>query len=372
MKWNWQYKGWPQFTYNKMALDALEAKFLHQSGIVLGTLKHINKGELSELTVDLISTEAIKTSEIEGEFLNRDSVQSSIRKNFGLDTKPRRSSPAEQGIAEMMVDLYKTFDEPFSHTKLFQWHKMLTSGRRDLTDIGCYRTHKEPMQIISGTDYAAKVHFEAPPSESMGNEMERFLNWINTSHDLPLLTRAGIAHLYFECIHPFEDGNGRIGRAVAEKTLSQAIGQPTLLALSQTIQNNHKAYYSNLERFNKSLEITGWLVYFAETILEAQSYSLRLIEFLIAKTKFYDRYRGQVNDRQDRAINRMFKEGLDGFKGGLSAENYISITEATRPTATRDLADLVAKGALRKTGERRYTRYWLNIDGNDRMTTRNS
>lgn len=365
MKWNWQHKDWPQFDYDKTALDALEAKFLHQSGIVLGTLKHINEGELSELTVDLISTEAIKTSEIEGEFLNRDSVQSSIKKNFGLDTKLRRSSLAEQGIAEMMVDLYKTFDEPFSHAKLFQWHKMLTSGRRDLTDIGRYRTHKEPMEIISGADYAAKVHYEAPPSGSMNDEMERFLNWINVSHYLPPLTRAGIAHLYFECIHPFEDGNGRIGRAVAEKTLSQAIGQPTLLALSQTIQNNRKAYYSNLERFNKGLEITGWLVYFAETVLEAQSYSLRLIEFLIAKTKFYDRHRGQFNDRQDKTINRIFKEGLDGFKGGLSAENYITITETTRPTATRDLTDLVAKGVFRKTGERRYTRYWLNIDGNN-------
>ncbi len=362
MQWNWQHPGWPHFTYKSGALEGLEAQFLKQSGVVIGALKHVGAGEKEDLTIDLVSIEAVKTSEIEGEFLNRDSVQASIRKNFGLDAPERRISPAEQGIAEMMTSLYQGFDEPLSEALLFQWHEMLMKGRNDLNDIGRYRTHTDAMQIVSGADYAAKVHFEAPPSDRVADEMNRFLDWYNKSRDLSPLIRAGIAHLYFESIHPFEDGNGRIGRAIAEKALSQSLGHPVLLALSHVINANKKAYYANLERANKGVEITTWLTYFAQTVLDAQSWSLRLIDFLIAKTRFFDRLRSAFNDRQNKVVARMFREGPDGFTGGLSAENYITITGATRATATRDLTDLVEKGALKKTGARRYTRYWLNVD----------
>ena len=163
-------------------------------------------------------------------------------------------------------------------------------------------------------------------------------------------------------IHPFEDGNGRIGRLLAEKSLALCQGAPTLISLSQTIERNRKAYYDALERNNKSVEITNWLIYFGNTIIEAQSYSLGLIEFIIAKTKLYDRVRGKLNERQDKVIKRMFREGPAGFKGGLSAENYISITGASRATATRDLQDLVIKGALIRTGELKSTRYYLNLN----------
>lgn len=359
MPWNWEHRDWSEFIHDSAALAPLEAQFQRQSGVVVGALKHVTDSQKDDLIVDLISTEAVKTSEIEGEILNRDSVQASIKRNFGLESPNRKVTPAEQGIAEMMTSLYKTFDDPLSDAGLFQWHRMLTSGRTDLSDIGRYRTHDEPMQIVSGADYAAKVHFEAPPSRQVKAEMARFLEWFNDSHKLPPVTRAGIAHLYFESIHPFEDGNGRIGRAIAEKALSQSLGQPTLLALSHTIQADRKAYYLNLERYNKDPEITGWLEYFAATILKAQNYSLSLIEFLIAKTRLYDRLRGQMNERQEKVVARLFREGPDGFKGGLSAENYLAITGTSRPTATRDLADLVEKGALTRTGERRYARYWL-------------
>jgi len=367
MKWNWQQNEWPDFRYDSSALSEFESRFLRQSGMLQGTLKHIGEDDKIRLTIDLMSTEAINTSEIEGEILNRDSVQSSIRRNFGLDTDNRRIPPAEQGIAEMMVDLYRTFDEPLSHSKLFTWHKMLTSGRRDLTDIGRYRTHEDAMQVVSGAVYDQKIHFEAPPSKDMQVEMSRFIDWFSgcapdAENPLPALTRAGIAHLYFVCVHPFEDGNGRIGRAISEMALSQCLGQPTLLALSYTIQNAKKAYYRNLELNNKNLEITDWLIYFAETVLNAQGYSQRLIDFLIAKIHLYDRLRGQLNERQEKIIARMFREGLEGFKGGLSADNYISITGTSRATATRDLRDLVEKNALTRTGDRKHTRYWLNID----------
>jgi Fic family protein len=200
----------------------------------------------------------------------------------------------------------------------------------------------------------------------MEKEMEGFVNWFNDTARgntaLPALTRAGIAHLYFVTIHPFEDGNGRIARALAQKVLSQALGQPTLIALSQTIQKNRKSYYEALQRAGRDNEITAWLVYFTDTILAAQETTQRMIDFLIQKTKLYDKVKDQLNERQEKALTRIFSEGLDGFKGGLSAENYISITGAARATATRDLQDLVEKGILIRTGALKSTRYHLNIE----------
>ena len=178
---------------------------------------------------------------------------------------------------------------------------------------------------------------------------------------LPILTRAGIAHLYFVSIHPFEDGNGRIGRAISEKVISEGLGHAQLIALSLSINRGRKIYYELLERSNKGNEITAWLVYFAQTVLDAQAYSQELVEFLIAKTKFYDRLRGQFNERQDKAIARMMREGPSGFKGGLSAENYIRLTGTSRATATRDLQDLVEKKALVRTGALKGTRYHLPL-----------
>ena len=202
----------------------------------------------------------------------------------------------------------------------------------------------------------------------MKDEMEAFVAWFNETgpngrRALSALTRAGIAHLYFECIHPFEDGNGRIGRALAEKSLAQNLGQPSLIALAYTIERGRKAYYAALERNNKDNEITDWLTYFAETVLEAQGNTIKRVDFYVAKAKLYERLRGQLSERQEKVIARMFREGIDGFKGGLSAENYISIAKTSRATATRDLQDLVAKGALTKTGELRHTRYHLNLFG---------
>jgi Fic family protein len=366
-RWNWQQDDWPWFHLDKSALEEKEAKFLLHGGLLLGALLHIRDDDKSALTADLISNEALKTSEIEGEYLNRESVQSSIRRNFALATDARRIPPAEQGIADMMMDLYRSFAEPLTHETMFQWHGMLTAGRRDLKNIGAYRTHDEPMQIISGPIGNPKIHFEAPPSAAMEEEMEGFVNWFNDTarHGdtaLPALTRAGIAHLYFATIHPFEDGNGRIARALAEKALSQALGQPTLIALSQTIQKHKNSYYDALHRTSKDNEITAWLVYFADTVLQAQDTTRRMIDFLIQKTKLYDRVKSQFNERQEKALARVFRDGVEGFKGGLSAENYISITGAARATATRDLQDLVDKGVLTRTGALKSTRYHLNIE----------
>ena len=363
-KWNWEQEDWPQFRYDQKKLDPLETDFLLQGGVLSGTVKHVGDEDRDLLVVDLISNEAMKTSEIEGEVLNRESVQSSIRRQFGFPTDGRKVPPAEQGIAEMMTSLYRHFEAPLTNETLFAWHTMLTNGRRDLHDIGRYRTGTNPMQVISGAIDNPKVHFEAPPSEMLPREMDRFLDWfISTApggeNPLPALTRAGIAHLYFVSVHPFEDGNGRIGRAIAEKSLAESLGHPTLIALSQTINSRRKLYYDSLELNNQSNEITDWLVYFARTVLDAQRYTQKLIDRLIDKAKFFEQFRGRLNERQEKALVRMFREEPDGFKGGMSAEKYIRITGASRATATRDLQDLVEKEALTRTGALKGTRYHL-------------
>ena len=366
MSWNWQNPDWPNFTWDRMQIARAEEQFLLGSGVAIGSIKHLGDQRHKELLVELMSCEAITTSKIEGEVLNRDSVQSSIQRQLGLASDKRRASPAERGIAEMMVDLYRTFRKPLSREMLFGWHKMVVAGRRDLADISRYRTSKEPMQIVSGRIGASKVHFEAPPSEHLAFEMDRFIAWFNRTapnggEPLPAITRAGISHIYFESIHPFADGNGRIGRGIAEKAAAQAASQPILLSLATTILAHQKRYYEALERANRQIDLTEWLIWFAGIALEAQRRSIAQVEFVIAKTKLLDRLQEKLNPRQEKALLRMFQEGPDGFEGGLSAGNYMTITGASPATTTRDLADLVEKGALVRSGELKHARYVLKL-----------
>ena len=361
-QWNWQQRDWPNFSYDKVRIKAQEDEFLYRSGLLLGATMHIRSDEQQALLIERMSDEALKTSEIEGEILNRESVQSSIRRRLGLATHRHAVGAAEAGIAEMMVDLYQHYDQPLSHDMLYGWHAMIMNGRRDIDFVGGYRQHEEPMQVISGRLDAPTVHFEAPPSKRVHAEMEGFVIWFNHSVSLPALTRASIAHLYFESIHPFEDGNGRIGRCLVEKSLAQSLGRPITTGLSHVIHARRKQYYAMLERSNKTNQIDAWLEYFSEMILDAQTFSIELVQFIIRKTHFYDRFRDTLNARQQKAIARMFREGIDGFKGGLSAENYITITGTSRATVTRDLSDLVAQGAFTKTGAGKGTRYALMLE----------
>ncbi|MGB0953773.1 MAG: Fic family protein [Planctomycetota bacterium] len=366
MQWNWQQSDWPNFTWETGRLGTAEKEFLVSAGVYLGNAEHLAAENQERLLVDAICSEAVTTSEIEGEILNRDSVQSSVRRQLGLSTDGRRSSPAESGIAEMMVHLYRGHDQPLTHTMLWEWHEMLCNGRRDLREIGQYRKHEEPMQVVSGKLHDPRIHFEAPPSSRVPAEMERFLTWFESTSPsgtspLPALTRSGIAHLYFESIHPFEDGNGRIGRAIAEKALAQGLGRPYLTALSTTILQERRSYYAALEQANRSNEITDWLAWSAGISLTSQHRTQAQVDFLIAKAKLFERLRGQLNRRQELALERMFREGIEGFRGGLSAGNYVSITQASSATATRDLAGLVEMGALTAHGDKKYRRYHLAI-----------
>lgn len=366
MAWNWELEGWPEFKWQPERLRVKEQAFIENAAIAVGTMRHLRHGDREEVVIELLSSDALSTSAIEGEVLDRDSVQSSLRRQLGMFAAPFRSRPAEAGIAEMMADLYRNPHAPLTGERLFEWHRMVMNGRRDIVDVGCYRRHNEPMQIVSGAFGRQRVHFEAPPSDRLGKEMGRLLEWLERSAPegsgpLPAITRAGIAHLWFESIHPFEDGNGRIGRGIAESVLARAISTPTFSALSKSLLQHRKDYYAMLEVASTTLVIDDWLSWFADRALEAQRSADDLVRFLIEKTRFMDRLRGALNERQEKVLLRMLAEGPEGFTGGLSAGNYATITGAPPSTITRDLSDLVEKGALLRTGERKATRYRLNI-----------
>lgn len=268
----------------------------------------------------------------------------------------------ENGVADLMCNVYKEYESELTHETLYYWHSLLFQSGANLDCVGKYRSHTDPMQIVSNKYGDSKVFFEAPPSSKIYDEMERFIQWFNHSKDnYSPLARASIVHLYFENIHPFEDGNGRIGRALVEKALSQSLGNPTLITISKIIEENKREYYEALGECNSNLDASSWVTFFSNLIIESQKYSIEALEFLVSKSKLMHSLDGKINPRQEKTLIRIFDAGLEGFKGGLSAENYITITKASRATATRDLSDLVSKKALFKTGSLRHTRYWLNI-----------
>lgn len=362
MPWNWQLPEWPKFQFNPDRIAQLERQFLLSTGSAFAYLKTINEEEYNRFIVEILSLEGLESSRIEGEILDRESLQSSIKKHFGLQSIQRHKGDKESRMAELLCNVYETFDEALTHEMLWKWHAMLFKDSSTITDWGKYRTHEEPMQIVSNRYDAPRVFFEAPPSSKIAHEMKDFINWFNSSQGSgSILGRAAIAHIYFECIHPFEDGNGRIGRVLVEKIFSQEVGRPILIAISKILEKRKKEYYAALEKCNQILEVQDWVEFFAESVLQAQEESMSLLFFLIEKSKMLSALSGQINSRQMKALLRMFAEGPNGFRGGLSAENYIAITKTTRATATRDLTDLVEKGALVKTGELRYTRYRLNL-----------
>jgi Fic family protein len=310
--------------------------------------------------------EAIKTSEIEGEFLSRKDVMSSIKKNLGLITQDENRDVRAAGISLLMINIRNTFSQPLTAQTLFDWHRMIMSDANDI-EIGKWRIHNEPMKVISGAMGKQKVHFEAPPSVIVPTEMENFIKWFNdtapgSSKKIKnAMIRSAISHLYFESIHPFEDGNGRIGRAIAEKALSQGIGRPIMLSLSKTIESNKKRYCAELEKAQHSMEINSWLNYFVGTILDALIDSESMIDFKLKKVKFFDKFRDLLNDRQVIVIKRLLEEGPEGFTGGINARKYGSIAKVSKATSTRDLQYLFETNALIISGSGRSTSYSLNL-----------
>jgi Fic family protein len=357
MPWNWQLPEWPNFHYDPERIAEQEKKFLLAVGSSSAFLKKIEEEDHWQFIVEILSSEGEQSSRIEGEILDRESLQSSIKRHFGLSPPQKSKHLKEAGMAELLYDVYHTYEKRLSHDVLWEWHSKLFKSATEK-----YREHEEPVQIVGRRIDVPQVFFEAPPSNRIYAEMQRYIEWFNSfkpAHSI--LGRAAIAHLYFENIHPFEDGNGRIGRAIVEKSLSQGVGRPILIAVSKVLEKRRKEYYQALEACNRTLEATAWVEFFADVILQAQEESLNLLNFIIEKSKLLSKLAGKLNERQEKALLRMFQEDPKGFQWGLSAENYIAITGAARATATRDLTELVELGALFKTGELRHTRYWLNI-----------
>jgi len=368
-RYNWQQNDWPQF---KFSLDSVEDDLLifsEKVGRVSGILEALPEETKQDVIVDIILAEAIKTSEIEGEYPSRKDVLSSIRKNLGLHHSSEHiKDKSAAGLGELMIDVRKTYKEPLSEAKLFAWHKMLLRENKKM-EVGLWRTHEEPMQVISGAMGKEKIHYEAPPSYKVPKEMKKFIQWFNDSgprgkseiKKAPV--RSAIAHLYFETIHPFEDGNGRIGRAIAEKALSQTIGRPVMLSLSRTIEAKKNIYYASLEKAQRSNEITPWMEYFVKTALDAQREAETQIDFTLKKTKFFDRFKDQFNERQLTVIKRMLEEGTKGFQGGMNATKYIGLTKTSKATATRDMQQLLEIGAFVLAGKAggRSTSYQVNL-----------
>ena len=367
--YNWQQPDWPLFTFSLKNVEDNLLLFSEKVGRVSGIVEALPEKSRTEALVEIILVEAIKTSAIEGEYPNRKDILSSIRKNLGIHTGDEHiKDKSAEGLGNLMISVRKTYQEPLTESSLFLWHKMLL-GENKTISVGKWRSHEDPMQVISGPIGKEKVHYEAPPSLEVPQHMKAFLKWFNDTspggnHEIKKApVRAAIAHLYFETIHPFEDGNGRIGRAIAEKALSQTIGRPVMLSLSRTIESNKKAYYTYLEKAQRSNEITGWIEYFVQTTLDAQIEAEKQIDFTLRKAKFFDQYKNQLNERQYTVINRMLKEGPDGFEGGMNAKKYIGITKTSKATATRDLQQLLEIGAIVLNGKAggRSTSYKVNL-----------
>jgi Fic family protein len=372
MKYNWQQPDWPNFTYDDSLFDEAIELFAKNIGYVGGLLATLSEEHVSKLTLDIIVAEAIKTSEIEGEYINRQDVMSSIQNVLGLNEPQQRVTDVyATNIANLMLDVRDNYADKLSQTKLVAWHKMLFAdiSNRKKINIGKWRTHPEPMEVVSGhRPDKLTVHFQAPPSERVPHEMKQFISWFNQKpvDNIPIikwtLIRAAISHIYFESIHPFDDGNGRIGRAIVEKAIAQGFKHPLLLSWSQTINQNKKAYYQALKDAQSSNDITAWIKWFIESMLAAENEVSKTIELTLAKTKLFDKYKVQLNERQLKAIKHVLKEGPEDFIGGLNAKKYIAITKASKATATRDLQHLFNIGLLKKIGGGRSTSYEINFD----------
>ena len=367
MSYNWQQPDWPVFKYNLHEVDDLLFEFAEKSGRISGFLEGLPEGAKTETLIDVMVSEAIKTSEIEGEYLSRQDVMSSIRNNLGLNSKtePVWDKKAE-GMAELMIDVKNTYAKNLTREKLFSWHRMIMKGTHNIK-IGDWRSGEEPMQVVSGPIGKEKVHYEAPPSTQVHEEMMHFIRWFNEtglggSQEIkkPAI-RSAIAHVYFESIHPFEDGNGRIGRAISEKALAQGAKGPVLLSLSKAIEAKKKDYYTALQQAQQSNEITPWIKYFVKTVLEAQEQAENQISFTLKKTKFFNRFEKHLNERQLKVIRVMFDEGTKGFEGGMSAKKYMAIAKTSKATATRDLQELVKIKAFIPSGGGRSIRYEVNL-----------
>ena len=367
MQYNWQHPDWPNFIYDLTALQPVLYNYAQNSGKVFGSIRTMSSDIKQNEIIDIMINEALNTSKIESIDFNPEDIRSSILKVLNIvDVNTLKTTNLKSdGLAKLMLDLQNNFKEDLTMDVLYNWHSFLFEGMQTNVAVGMFRNNLQPMQIIFGPIGNEKVFFEAPESYKVHNEMINFINWFNNADlkKLPGPIRAGIAHLYFETIHPFEDGNGRIGRAISHKALSQDLGYPCTYSLSKEILATKKEYYNQLHKASTfTMDITSWLEYFVNVALVAQIKTEENIQFLIKKTNFWKKYKGKLNSRQEKLIKKIFAVGVNNFEGFINAKKYISLNSCSKATATRDLTYMLEIGALRKLDPLgRSTSYVLNF-----------
>jgi Fic family protein len=374
----WQVPSWPEFRWNGNALLRSLGDCRFQQGSLLAQMRELGFGVQQQARAEVLIEEALKTSEIEGERLDPNAVRSSVVRRLGFPSVglPAIRNQHADGMVEILLDAAMNHEEGLTADRLFAWHAALFptgySGLHKIRVAGWRDDRKGPMRVVSGPIGREKVHYEAPPADRLEGEMKRFFRWWEKGrNDMDGILRAGVAHLWFVAVHPFEDGNGRIARTLTDMTLAQDENLSTrFYSLSSQIMAERDEYYEALGRTNKGAgEITEWLIWFLECMSRAILRSNELLVNVMQKTRFWKRHAQTVlNDRQRKAINRLLEAGTGGFEGGMTNRKYAGMTHISRATAQRELADLVGKGILRPNpGGGRSASYdlvWDDIQGN--------
>lgn len=361
----WQSADWPHWHYDLAALAGPLAEVSRAQGLLLGRLADVGLGLRDQASLAALTDDVIKTSEIEGERLNVESVRSSIARRLGVDIGALAPvDPHVEGVVEMVFDATVNCAAAVSRERLFGWHAALfPTGYSGLSRIaiGAWRNDVGgPMQVVSGPIGRQKVHFEAPPAGRLENDTARFIAWMNDGTNLPPLIKAGIGHLWFVTLHPFDDGNGRIARAIGDLLLARADGSPQrFYSLSAQIQRERTGYYAILERTQKgTLDVSAWLAWFLAALHRAVDQAHRSLDSILIKARFWQRFAGMpLNARQAKLLNRL----LDGFEGKLTSSKWAAIAKCSADTALRDIKELVELGMLQRSASSgRSTSYALS------------
>jgi Fic family protein len=372
--WVHEHDNWPDFTWDAKALASKLADTRHQQGRLLGRMEGLGFDLRREASLETLTSDVVKSSAIEGEILNPEEVRSSIARRLGLDIAGLvPASRHVEGIVEMMLDATQKFSKPLTKDRLFGWHAALfptgRSGMHKIT-VGGWRTAEAgAMQVVSGPAGREKVHFEAPGAERLERETKTLLAWFEKKTDLDAVLKAGIAHFWFVTIHPFEDGNGRIARAIGDMALARADGTADrFYSLSAQIERERKAYYDHLERQQRSdIDITDWLSWFLDCMGHAIASAEATLGNVLFKAELWARInQSPVNDRQRNVINHMLEYG---FKGFMNTSKYAKLAKCSNDTALRDIQDLVAQGIfLQNEGGGRSTSYSLAVNSQQRQS----
>lgn len=369
----WQLPEWASLRFNVETLTPALSRARLEQGKVLGMFRTVGLPAKAEVEREIWSSEAIATSAIEGEKLDLDAVRSSVMRRLGMEESGGRVDRNVDGLLDLMQDATSSFREKLDDDRLQRWHSALfpggTTGIRRIA-VGKYRRTDDPMQIVSGPVGREKVHYEAPKSSDIPMEMRRFLAWWDETRpagrEIDGIVRAAMAHLWFETIHPFEDGNGRVGRAIVDMALAQDVDSAQrLYGLSHQLVSVRDDYYDAINAAQRGpLDVTPWVSFFVEQFRLACVHSQDVVESAIAKSRFWlEHTQSPINDRQRKIIKRLLDAGDGGFKGGMTAEKYGNLAGVSKATATRDLGELLNTGILVATGEGRGTRYWVNVPG---------